>query len=161
MKRTVKLTESKLRDMINEAVRGAILSNPSKKRKSVSKKLTESRLRNMIKESVKGVINEIGDTAKGQYMLGRLAQRQAENVPPNKDHDMYSNGRYTNLYALDKAGRNMDGDGSYEPTDEFDKGAFLQHQYMDAKARNDQEDMEHFKNLIIKYYNNYANQNPK
>lgn len=58
MKQTIKLTESKLRDMINEAVKGAILPNPSKKRKSVSKKLTESRLRNMIQDSVKRAINE-------------------------------------------------------------------------------------------------------
>jgi len=39
-------------------------------------KLSESQLRNMVAESVKGVLNEIGDTPAGQWMLGRLAGRQ-------------------------------------------------------------------------------------
>lgn len=68
MKQTIKLTESKLREMINEAVRSAILPPPSKKRKTVSNKLTESRLRNMIKESVKRVINEVDSwVSDGNY----------------------------------------------------------------------------------------------
>lgn len=40
--------------------------------------ISESKLSNIIKESVKKVLNEIGDTAQGQYMLGRLAARQAK-----------------------------------------------------------------------------------
>ena len=39
-------------------------------------KLTEEDLRSIIRESVKNTLNEIGDTAKGQYMLGRLQGRQ-------------------------------------------------------------------------------------
>ena len=38
-------------------------------------KLTESDLHRIVKESVNKVLNEIGDTTKGQYMLGRLAAR--------------------------------------------------------------------------------------
>lgn len=40
--------------------------------------ISENRLNRIIKESVKKVLNEIGDTAQGQYMLGRLAARQAK-----------------------------------------------------------------------------------
>ena len=39
-------------------------------------RLTEEDLHNIIKESVKKALNEIGDTARGQYMLGRLQGRQ-------------------------------------------------------------------------------------
>lgn len=39
-------------------------------------RLTESDLHNIIKESVNKILNEIGDTPNGQYLLGKLAQRQ-------------------------------------------------------------------------------------
>jgi hypothetical protein len=39
-------------------------------------RLTESDLHNIIKESVNKILNEIGDTSNGQYLLGKLAQRQ-------------------------------------------------------------------------------------
>lgn len=39
-------------------------------------RLTEQDLHRIVKESVNRVINEIGDTPKGQYMLGSLAARQ-------------------------------------------------------------------------------------
>lgn len=39
-------------------------------------RLTESDLNNIIKESVNIILNEIGDTHRGQYMLGRLSNRQ-------------------------------------------------------------------------------------
>ena len=42
-------------------------------------RLTESDLRRIVKESVNRVLNEIGDTPKGQYMLGRLQGRQMNN----------------------------------------------------------------------------------
>lgn len=38
-------------------------------------RLTEKDLHNIIKESVNNALNEIGDTDKGQFALGRLAQR--------------------------------------------------------------------------------------
>lgn len=38
-------------------------------------KLTESELRNMIAETVKSVLNEIGDTDKGQDALGQVYGR--------------------------------------------------------------------------------------
>lgn len=42
-------------------------------------RLTESDLHRVIKESVNRVLNEIGDTRRGQYMLGRLRNRQSNN----------------------------------------------------------------------------------
>ena len=39
-------------------------------------KLTEGDLHRIVKESVKRVLNEIGDTTKGQYMLGRLSAKK-------------------------------------------------------------------------------------
>ena len=41
-------------------------------------RLTESDLHRIVKESVNKVLNEIGDTPKGQYMLGRVAGRGRE-----------------------------------------------------------------------------------
>lgn len=38
-------------------------------------RLTESQLKRVISESVKKILNEIGDTNRGQYMLGRLHRR--------------------------------------------------------------------------------------
>ena len=45
------------------------------KRKTV--KLTESKINRIVKESVYRILNEIGDTPKGQYMLGRLHKRSS------------------------------------------------------------------------------------
>lgn len=68
MKRTVKLTESKLRNMIQEAVDGA-MAQRRPVRKAQPKRLTEDRLRNMINEAVKKAINEdyFSDQAYKQY----------------------------------------------------------------------------------------------
>ena len=43
-------------------------------------RLTESQLRNIITESVNQILKEYGETEKGQYMLGRLARRQADRM---------------------------------------------------------------------------------
>ena len=40
-------------------------------------RLTESDLNKIIKESTVKILNELGDTKRGQYMLGRLKNRQA------------------------------------------------------------------------------------
>ena len=57
MKRTIKLTESKLRGMIREAVNSA-MAQCKPMRKANPKRLTENRLRAMIQESVKRALNE-------------------------------------------------------------------------------------------------------
>ena len=47
-------------------------------------KINEETLRKIVGESVKKVLNEIGDTPKGQYAMGKLAQRKVRrgNNPP-------------------------------------------------------------------------------
>ena len=44
-------------------------------------KLTEIELKSFIKESVNKVLNEIGDTPKGQKKLGALSMRHTLNEP--------------------------------------------------------------------------------
>jgi hypothetical protein len=46
-------------------------------------RLTEGDLHRVVKESVKNILTEIGDTARGQYMLGKLAQKKGEDRPEN------------------------------------------------------------------------------
>ena len=41
-------------------------------------RLTEGDLHKIVKESVNRILNEIGDTAKGQYMLGKLQRRDGK-----------------------------------------------------------------------------------
>ena len=55
-------------------------------------RLTEDDLHRIIKESVNRVLNEIGDTARGQYMLGRLQGRQM-------NQGQMDNARNTRNYA--------------------------------------------------------------
>jgi hypothetical protein len=52
-------------------------------------RLTESKLKNIISESVKKALNEIGDTHRGQYALGRVYGR--------KRNDKFENERYQNM----------------------------------------------------------------
>ena len=49
-------------------------------------KLSESELHKLIENTVKNVINEVGDTEKGQKALGALTARQA-NKAKNTDHN--------------------------------------------------------------------------
>ena len=50
-------------------------------------RLTESKLKQIVAESVKKVLNEIGNTHRGQYMLGRLTNRQSERGERPTAHD--------------------------------------------------------------------------
>ena len=40
-------------------------------------KINESQLKKIVSESLKNIVNEIGDTVNGQYMIGRAAARRA------------------------------------------------------------------------------------
>ena len=53
-------------------------------------RLTESDLHNLITECVKQCINEIGDTDRGQYMLGRL-NRRSSSVGSKPDRFAWNN----------------------------------------------------------------------
>lgn len=54
-------------------------------------RLTESDLHNMIAEAVKTALNEIGDTTKGAYDLGRVYGRckSQKNIPRRKELENY------------------------------------------------------------------------
>ena len=105
MKRTVKLTESKLRNMIQEAVDGAMAQRrPAKK--TQPKRLTESRLRNMINEAVKKAINEVS------YFTANSAYSKAQ-------HDLYDlkNRGLGNSEQAAKRRQQLDAFDKYQTTD--------------------------------------------
>lgn len=54
-------------------------------------RLTEKDLHNLIQEAVKKTLNEIGDTPKGQYALGKLAGRYKANPQKNAEISDYAN----------------------------------------------------------------------
>lgn len=75
-------------------------------------KLTESEFHRLINESVNQILNEIGDTPNGQYMLGRLHARQlnrednwqasetskyANNALEKRYPDVYNKDKYSNI----------------------------------------------------------------
>lgn len=58
--------------------------------------LNESDITYLVKEAVSRVLNEIGDTVRGQYRLGRLDGRYTRRMRYSKDDD-------ESLYNLNKA----------------------------------------------------------
>lgn len=60
-------------------------------------RLTEGDLHRIIEGAVKRTLNEIGDTPRGQYMLGRLAARQHE----DGNYDKYNNTYYYAVKQMD------------------------------------------------------------
>lgn len=68
--------------------------------------LTESDLHTMVTEAVCRILNEIGDTPKGQYMLGRLDARYMKKMHGAKDErereKMYRKASEINNYASEK-----------------------------------------------------------
>lgn len=81
-------------------------------------RLTESDLHRMIKESVKSVINEIGDTRRGQWMLGRLAARNNDYKIKNGDNGNHFSDDYISNYAK-TANDGYFSDDFYEGGDDF------------------------------------------
>lgn len=103
MKRSIRLTESRLRGMIQEAVKKALqptrTRRPMNENRNKAIRLTESDLRGMINEAVKTVLNESGDSKRGQNLLGQVAARAAER------------GDFETMYnALDRQSKEDDSD---------------------------------------------------
>lgn len=86
-------------------------------------RLTESDLHRIVKESVNRILNEVGNTKRGQYLLGRLKNRQSNgggkflrgiNYNDASDYAYKANGNsYSNDYQEgyedeEKYGRNAD-----------------------------------------------------
>ena len=72
-------------------------------------RLTEGDLHQIVENCVRKVMNEIGDTPRGQYMLGKLAARQ---LPSNT----YKSAN-TSVYANKKFGGQP-----YTHSQDFDRG---------------------------------------
>lgn len=108
MKRTVKLTESKLRDMVQEAVDGAMAQRrPAKK--TQPKRLTESRLRNMINEAVKKALKESTvDDLRQRALNGDIDAWATLGLGSSKDWD-----------AFDKWRREKSGMSSYSSNEDY------------------------------------------
>lgn len=69
-------------------------------------RLTESDLHRIVKESVQRILNEIGDTPKGQRALGALAQRHALRNPNYDARDTES--KEAKIYDYAKKARGGD-----------------------------------------------------
>ena len=89
-------------------------------------RLTEKDLHNIIKESVNNALNEIGDTDKGQFALGRLAQR---NYDKNKGRDPEE----IDNFAWEKGGN--------KPSDAFQKGRDYQENLNEMDNGNELQSM--------------------
>ena len=89
-------------------------------------RLTEKDLHNIIKESVDNILNEIGDTDKGQFALGRLAQR---NYDKNKGRDPEE----IDNFAWEKGGN--------KPSDAFQKGRDYQENLNEIDNGNELQSM--------------------
>lgn len=70
-------------------------------------RLTESDIHRIVKESVNKVLNEIGDTPKGQYMLGRLMGKKGNE---SNLRDMQRVGEYARQQRIRKDGDRGDND---------------------------------------------------
>ena len=102
-------------------------------------KLTESDLHKIVKESVNKVLNEVGNTKRGQYMLGRLRNRQSNgggkfargiNYNDAGDYAYKANGNsYSDDYQEgykdeEKYGRNTDSTWDYDKYRRMVEGYF-------------------------------------
>ena len=91
-------------------------------------RLTESQLHNIIAESVNQILNEIGDTKLGQYMLGALKGRNIEKYGYNS-----SKTRGVEQYAKDAKQNPFSQDyGRYSPEGVFELGFKDQMDYQNA-----------------------------
>ena len=78
-------------------------------------RLTESDLHRIVKESVNRVLNEIGDTEKGQYVLGALQARKNRGIAPSSDEFDRSVGKY----ASNQRKKVLGHDNAYVKDDNF------------------------------------------
>ena len=125
MKQQIKLTESELKLVIENSVKRVIKEfedsdmeyslgdenddfneQPTNDVVGENKiKVTESELKDIIKESVKRLLKEVGETEKGQELLGRLAARKSTGGDINGFYDVEDyakNKRNGNLKMKDK-----------------------------------------------------------
>ena len=149
------IKESKLKKNI------IIENNATNKIRNMNNKkvvrLTESQLHNIIAESVSQILNEIGDTEYGQYMMGRLSRRQY-------DSGLTDAAKETSAYAMEqpwgaRAAYNGRGQrvGDYENSEAFERGDIhqmqLQNRIKDGKMVQAKDYADKIKNTASNYYN--------
>lgn len=76
-------------------------------------KLTESQLHDMIIESVKECLNEIGDTRRGQYMLGRLHRRTLDRMNQQNRKEMSDKAKDIESHRTNRFIKKVKGGKSY------------------------------------------------
>lgn len=89
--------------------------------KKVVYRITEQDLHNIIMEGVKQALNEIGDTERGQYALGKLSRKYKDNGDMKKSKDFMD-------YAHEKQGDAFKKHPHYDPN----KGHRLSKSMMDG-----------------------------
>lgn len=121
-------------------------------------RLTESDLHNIISESVKSILNEIGDTPYGQYMLGRASAR-AKKYSDYRAHELWNHARDANSHNV--------GRGSFDDTDfqknkdAFKNGYYNQDDYMNVVDNNDVNNTEWAAKRIKNNSNQYHQDIPR
>jgi len=76
-------------------------------------KLTESQLHDVIIESVKECLNEIGDTRRGQYMLGRLHRRTLDRTNQRNREEMKDKAKDIESHRTDRFIKKVKGNKNY------------------------------------------------
>lgn len=76
-------------------------------------KLTESQLHDIIIESVKECLNEIGDTRRGQYMLGRLHRRTLDRTNQRNREEMKDKAKDIESHRTDRFIKKVKGNKNY------------------------------------------------
>lgn len=92
-------------------------------------RITESDLHRIVKESVQKIINEIGDTPRGQRALGAVAARSIHRMHNALDDDQPEEAAYWDNVANDAAriGHNNVNPDWDEETEYFDDGVDYWH----------------------------------
>ena len=70
-------------------------------------KLTEIDLHRIVKESAQKILNEIGDTPRGQFALGAVAARAGHrmfNSKSDRERDYWNNVKMNQLFKMVKLG---------------------------------------------------------
>ena len=108
-------------------------------------RLTESDLHRIVKESVNKVLNEIGDTPYGQYMLGRAYSRELERTGyPAMGKPFSDNAKKLKSYRADGW------DGSH-----FDGGQYDQEMGMKYTKNGQYNDARNTADIIKKKIGDY------
>ena len=106
-------------------------------------RMSESELRRLVAENIKKMLNEIGNTPKGQYMLGRLAGRKAY-----RDNDL-EGAINVNMHAFNQS-KTKDSKGHGVLSNDFKKGVANEKEKITSKSSTtaDSVNESHLKKIV-------------